>query len=167
MGQFPAWAAGSKITSAQLTQMEVNAAFKASDTMRSSTTTITADPDLQINLGVGTFLIVGYWGITGGTTGSSDMKVTIAYTGTVGFGSWTPFGPTTASSTAVYQNGGALGATAALGTYSTTIPVNAGPQGLVTTSSSGSLQVQWAQNTSNATATTLKAGSWLYALQIA
>lgn len=167
MSQFPAFAAGSKITAAALTEMEPLSAWKLANTSRATNTTLSADPDLVLNLGIGTYLIDGFWVITGGTTGSSDMKAAINYTGTSTTAWWTPYGPTTASSTATYQNGLVLGGSAALGTYSTTTPVNAAPRGFIITTSAGQLQTQWSQNTSSATATVMQAGSWFRAQQVA
>lgn len=155
------------MTAAQLTVMEPNTVWKLSSTSRASTTALAADPDLVINLNQGTYLIDGFWVITGGTTGSSDMKASINYTGASSIAWWTPYGPTTASSTAVFQNGLVLGAGAALGTYSTTTPVNAAPRGFIYANSPGQLQVQWSQNTSSTTATVMQAGSWFRVQQVA
>jgi hypothetical protein len=167
MSQFPTWASGSKVTAAQLTAMEPMTAWKLSNTSRASTTTLAADPDLVLNLSSGTYLIDGFWVITGGTTGSSDMKASINYTGSSTTAWWTPYGPTTASSTSVYQNGLVLGGAAGLGTYSTTTPVNAAPRGFIVAVSPGQLQVQWSQNTSSTTATVMQAGSWFRVQQVA
>jgi hypothetical protein len=62
----------------------------------------------------------------------------------------------------------ALGTAEAFGTNGTTTLMAAELSfTLVTSSTAGNLQLQWAQNTSNATATTVKAGSVLTALRLA
>lgn len=144
-------------------------AVKPANTARTSTTTLTADPDLQLALAAGTWIFDCVLPFTGGTTGSSDAKITFEFSGTASAtGSfWIPFGPTTSSSTVVNNNSTALASTQVIGTYSTTTPVSAQPKGGVVVTAAGTLALYWSQNTSSSTATTAQAGSWLRAIRTA
>ena len=116
-----------------------------------------------------TYLWVCYLSYEGGTQGSSDMK--FQFTG--------PSGATASYTFIYYPTSGGVGANTnisrATGLSSV---VTAGTDGagvklglimigtLVTSSTPGSLRMQWAQNTSSGTATIVHAGSILAAWQV-
>lgn len=170
MSQFPAWTAGSKVTAAGLLQMEPWVAMKPSDTARASTTTITQDPDLTIpNLPIGTFLLDGLLVYNGAALGTGDLKLSVtANVGSVSQSFFAMAAIPTSSATALQPNAMALGGTGIYGTNGTGVNLAAHIKGtLQVTTNPSTVSLFWAQNTSVATATTLKAGSWMSLLQIA
>ena len=155
---FPQIVAGMAVTSALLQSMLPLTAVKSADTARSLTTTLTADPALTVTVVPNaTYQMYVSLLYKGNTTNAGDLK----------FG----FTQLTGASLA----GGFLGITNPLGLYivpvtatSTLVSYSNGTSNplwcqvsatLVTTSGGGTFALLWAQNTSNATATTLMAGS--------
>lgn len=154
-GQFPVITAGQDPTASLLQSFAPWKAWKSGDTPRASTITPAADPDLTAPLAANAVydveVLLFY---TGGTTGSSDLEVTPAVPG---------------SATAVWT---AEGLDASLnplnwtahtgfifGTNGTGSVRSARISGTVITSvTAGNCVITWSQNTSNGTATTLKAG---------
>lgn len=166
MSQYPSISAGQQITASLLTQMLPLWAVKPAATSRSATTTVADDPDLALSLPrTGTWAFGVWLNYTGGTLGSSDLKITVNYTGTSSFGVWGVNGITTASTSQLNAGGAALAGTLALGTSGGTF-FTADIKGTVVTTTTGVLSLQWAQNTSNATATNLRQGCWIRAWQI-
>lgn len=165
--QFPGWTAGEEITADLLNDMTPIVAFKTAATARTSTTTSTSDPDLLIDLSVsGTYLFEGFINYTGGTLGSSDLKLAVNYTGSQTNGVWGGQGITTASATALQSMASVIGtSTIAWGTAGATFQVLT-LNGYFQVTSPGQFQIQWAQNTSNATATNLRAGCWIKLTQV-
>lgn len=159
--------AGGRIVASVLQQIAPNAAYKGSSQAITNSSTLTNDGALFLSLQANaTYVFVCMLAYNGGTQASSDLK----------FG-WTyPSGTTMAYSLAGRTTGGA--ATTAFWENQTAVPV-IGTNGtgtnytallvgtIVTGGTPGILQFQWAQNTSNATATTVLAGSVLAAWQIA
>lgn len=167
MSQFPAWAAGSKITAGGLTNMEPLTAIKAGPTTITSNTTVAADPELQLTINnTGTYVLLGYLAMTGAAIGTGDMKLTFAFTGTTTFSSWCPFGVNIAGATSVNFAAPGFTSTQPIGVNGATV-TGAHPTGMFTVSTTGTVQLQWAQNTSSGTGTVLRQGSWLCAWQIA
>lgn len=166
MSTYPVIVAGMAVTSALLQSMLPQSAVKSTGTARTLTTTLTADPDLTVPVTVGAVYDVELSLVYNGfTTGSGDLKfvwsVPSGATFAGGFlGIANPLGttiaPVTGTSTQVsYGNG----------TGSTLWCMVSGT--LFTSSSGGNLALTWAQNTSNATATTLMTGSKLSARRVA
>ncbi|PBC71588.1 hypothetical protein BX265_6198 [Streptomyces sp. TLI_235] len=166
MATYPSIAAGQRITGSLLTSMLPLEAWKMGDTPRDTTTTTTADPDLALSVeATATYRLAGM--LAYGVRSDTDLK----------FGFSAP-----ASSTLVWhghcQATGTAGTTGSaifdvqsIGTTSyapggaaadnTTIMVVV-LHGLLTTSiTAGTFSLNWAQNTSNAVAAILKAGSHL------
>lgn len=138
-------------------------AYKSSDLPRSSTATVADDPDLIV-----------------------PVRATIAYAvrvvGSVSAGSTTPdfkyafAGPSGATMTnwqsdslwdsgRTYEVRSAIGTTASIGCDTTQRPFTATGI-LVVGATAGNFSLQWAQNTSNATATTLYAGTGMWLVPI-
>jgi hypothetical protein len=167
MSQYPTIPPGVTVTSDELMQMTPLWAVKPAATPRASTTTVTNDTDLTISLPrAGTWAFEAWLNYTGGTLGSSDLKLTMAYSGTSTFGVWGLNGITTASTSGMNAGANGLTGTLAIGTSGGTF-FTADIKGLVVATTTGTLSLQWAQNTSSATATNLRQGCWLRAYQTA
>lgn len=174
MSQYPVIYAGQRITATLLTSMEPIQVWKTTNTDRASTTTMTDDPDLTVTLEANaTYRAIFYlhyaaldaarfktqWTVPSGATGNRtavgpDQGVILSSTSSGGTGRWGVHGYTTAC------------------TYGTRDPsavnlCSAVEEAVMTTSSAGILAIQWAQATSNATATRLGAGSSLLVHRLA
>lgn len=141
-------------------------AVKTADTSRSSTTTLANDSELLLQIPEGgQYEIEGYLRFNGGGGG---FKRALAYSGTVHSEGINVGG-------VAHVNGTGSVVAAADGTAAvsnaTITASGVGDYHLLTGSAhfttSGNLTVQWAQNSSNATATTLKAGSFIRARKLA
>jgi len=129
---------------------------------------MTTDPDLFIDLTVnGTYLLEGFINYTGGTLGASDLKLAVNYTGTQTNGVWGGQGITTASITALQSMSTVIGPTGVAWGTNAGVFQDLTLNGFFQTTTSGELQVQWAQNTSNGTSTNLRAGCWIKLTQVA
>lgn len=149
-------------------------AYKPSDTSRANTSTLANDPDLFISPVANAVYAVQAWLITeGGTVG--DMKVGFAWPAGATF----PWGiityPTNVGSapisSAVFM--GAFGAPTSGSSNFGIGGTGAGAQnfvpivGMLTMgNTAGSLNLQWAQSTSDGTAAIMKAGSVLIATRL-
>lgn len=165
---IPTWVPGEILASSDVNTWFVpKAIVKPSDTPRSSTTTMTNDPDLVLPLGGNsTYEITGVIFYDGPTAGSSDLKFTF----TVPSGSNGQY-------FAGHQNLSGAFAGAFQNNWTDTVTANTNGVGTimcvaiqgieVTGGSAGNLTLQWAQNTSNGTNTHVKAQSYLVATRIA
>lgn len=166
-GQFPTVNAGQDITALLLQLLALPWAYKAVDTPRSNTTTLAADPDLGIPMAAaGNYFFVGALYATGPAINTGDLSVAFTWpTGSAAW--WATLGYNVSAATpnlnAVRTASGApsgIGVNAAAGTLAIIV-------GRCQASTAGNFQLEWAQNTSNATATVLKGGSWLVAIRTA
>jgi hypothetical protein len=168
VSQYPVIYAGQRITADLDTSMLATEFFKTSNTDRSSTTTLANDPDLTATLEASAvYRVIFYlhfaaidaarfktaWTVPSGATGNRtavgpDQGVILSSTSSGGTGRWGVHAFTTAC------------------TYGSRDSASnqcfAMEEGIVTTTNAGTLAIQWAQATSNATATRLAAGSSLY-----
>lgn len=134
---------------------------KPADQSRASTVTMTADSYFSMALEANaTYVIDGMLQISGGANGASDMKLTLtgpaACVGFFSTGGVTNAGATTFEGTAI-----PLGTARTLGT-NLSIDMAAHFVATITTvGTAGALVLSWAQATSSATPTVLRAGSWL------
>lgn len=171
MSTYPAWAAGQRVTAALLTAAQPAMAYKLADQSVSSSTTGTTlinDSHLFLPLAINaTYELVYCYLAYDGQTPNADIKLAFTLpTGAVM--RWAPWGGAIGSPSAVdtVDKDASAGARP-LGTFGFPARMTARPAGRITTSSTaGNLQLQWAQNTANATATTLYAGSCLGLLRI-
>lgn len=163
---------------------DINDAFptvvtKPSNTARSSTTTITDDPDLSgIALSVGTWEIelLLFW-FTGTTTATQAVKTRWAFTGawngTTGFrhclGAGASNTAATTSADTLATRGVTLDSQDAVyqANVSTAFTASRELSRNVIVTTPGSLSLQWAQNASSANATTVAAASTFTYRQIA
>jgi len=150
-------------------------AFKSANTSRASTTVLAADPHLTFaSLPVGRYLLDGQFFVDT-NTGDGDIKFDIqgSAVGTVAWGSAggfiTPSGVTSGpgewrSSSHTLAAAGSIAYMTSTSASSPTV-VSVGANINVTTT--GSVSILWAQNTSNAIATVLLADSWVRLQRIA
>lgn len=173
MSQYPSIAAGQRVTSLLLSRMLPLEAVKPSNTDRSSTTTFVDDPDLALQLEANAvYQVVFYlhfaaldaarfktaWTVPSGATGNRsavgpDQGVILSGTSSGGTGRWGAHNFTTSVTYGTRD--------------SATNQCFAMEESTLTTTNAGTLALQWAQATSNATATRLAAGSALRAKRIA
>lgn len=139
---------------------------KPSDTSKTSDTTVASDPHLTVAVGTGTFLtkVVAIFD----SATNADINIGLATPGssTVRGAIFGPAISATAVGHTIAYLGPASGNAAAGGIgvgTSSVIEIRA----TVVTTGSGSIAVQWAQNSNQATATTVSAGSSIEVEQIA
>lgn len=162
------WASGDTITASRLQDMVPILAVKGSFTARTSTTTLADDPDLVVTLRAGvTYVIELDILAIGSTTG--DLKIAYSNTGTVSdvWVARTTLGPATTlvdprdsgNINIGAFNAAALTTTQAYGTGGTTNRIHVYEKFVVQGGASGgNLALQWAQNVSDGTATTITKG---------
>lgn len=172
MSRYPSITAGQKLTADLLNSMLPQFVYKAANTERSSTTTVSSDPDLQISLEAGTYF-VEFFLIAGGVTASDIKTAWSTPSGSSGLKS--VVGP---GSTATDANADNISMRSGVHGFATEITYsgvrNATNQvfriyehGVVTVTTAGTLALQWAQATSGATASRIGAGSLMRVTQIA
>ncbi|MFI5524975.1 hypothetical protein [Streptomyces platensis] len=166
MAQYPVLLAGQRITAAMLASMLPLEQMKFANTDRAATTTFADDPDLTIALEAGaTYRVEMYlhyaaldaarfktmWSVPGTWTGNRSAvgpdqgQILSATSG--GNGRWGVHNFSTAVTYGTRDNAGNQ--------------CYALEEGMVTTTTAGTLALQWAQATSNATASRLAAGSYM------
>lgn len=164
-GQLPAYLAGQNAVVSLLQSAVPLVAYKLGDTARASTIVPVADPDLTVPLAVNAFYAVACLLIyTGGTNNASDLEVTPTAAGAT-LSWWTAAGRDAAALAPLLgtaQTGFALGSNGA-GSNRAALIFGSVITGAAVTAAT----ITWSQNTSNATATTVKAGSWLMAWRMA
>lgn len=164
---IPVWSVGQVLSAADVNSWFVPVVtVKNADTSRNNTTSPTNDPDLKLPLKAGcTYAISGVIFYSGPSAGSSDIKFT--FNPPPGNNGQYFVGHQNLSSqfAGAFQNSWLDVVTA--NTNGVTTIMCLAIQGINTIGSSdGNLQFQWAQNTSNATNTIVKAQSYLVAQRI-
>ena len=159
MSQYPTWTAGQRVTAAQLTLMEPLLVYKLAAEAVTSSTTLQNDDELFLPVAANAFYILDCW-IQFNALVGADIKIawTVPTSATMNY-SALGTGPTnyTDYDTSVVSSGTAR---PAKGNAPTPQAISSRGH-LQTSSTAGTLQLQWAQNTSNATATSVLAGSWI------
>jgi len=173
MSQYPVLYAGQRFTAALASSMLWLDAFKTASTDRTSTTTITADPELQIAVEANAEYEFQFMlRIGGNTTGKIDIQMTTP-SGATG-----SYSCTRLSTSATADSGDATEVRTSpriLYNVETTFnPISTsahqvliGSGRLITSSTAGTFSVDWAQNVSNATATTMHQDSFIKLRRIA
>jgi hypothetical protein len=172
MAQYPVLLAGQRITAALLASMLPLEQWKTGNTDRAATTTFADDPDLSILLEANsTYRVEMYlhyaaldaarfktmWNVPTGWTGNRSAvgpdqgQILSATSG--GTGRWGVHNLNTACTYGTRDNAGNQ--------------CYALEEGVVTTTTAGTLALQWAQATSNATASRLAAGSYMRVKRLA
>lgn len=157
---IPTWSVGEVLAASDVNNWFVPvAASKAGDTSRASTTTLTADPDLQFPVAANAkYYFSATFFYAGGTQGSSDFKIGWTFpsglTMTIRKTGLDTTGAITVGVLSVQTDQPTFGTAIAAGTRTADMSgtVYAG-------STAGSLALTWCQGTSNATPTVLKTGS--------
>ena len=164
--------AGQKVRASEVNDLIPIVVRLTADRTVTSSTTLTAATGLAAAVDADTrYALTGYLAYTAGATG--DLKVAVA--APVGAaGHWTLYAQDTAATGGI----GSIVAKRATSFGTGTTQTGAGsdadggamaclPRGFVSTSdSAGTLQVYFAQNSSSATSTVLKAGSWLRLIKL-
>lgn len=148
--------AGQKLRASDLNNFLPIMARATADTSKTSNTTLGNVTGLAVAVAASTeYALDGYLAYTGNSTGDIKFAWTIptGLTGHWGISSDDTTTPgdlktsiATAYTTVITAGGGSLNATV---------------KGYMLTSNAGTLQLQFAQNTSDGTATVVKAGSWI------
>lgn len=139
--------------------------YMASDSSSVTSSATPIDSGVAVNLDAGTYLIEVFAYFTQGAGGS---RVQLTFDGSMtSLGGSTEIGTTTSTVKAGYTLGGADGYNSQLTNASSTNPTHYTIKGLFSVSSGGQLKLRFAQSSSNAAATVLKAGSRIVASKLA
>lgn len=157
--------AGQRLTAQALRNALLLEAYKGSDqSVTSNSTTLVNDTALALALQANaTYLVEFLVFYTGGTAGSSDWKYGVTVPSGATISPIRELGLTTGLAVQYLT----VPAGGAFGSNGTGNKMAAEMKFTIVTSAAGTLQLQWCQNTSSATATTVKAGSSLVAWQLA
>jgi hypothetical protein len=171
--QYPAIAAGATITSSLLTGLQMQFIKKGNTTSRTSTTSVTDDPDLVFPVVANAIYFVE-WGIyyDGLTAGSINTQWDVP-SGASGLKA--VFGPGSSASDGSADN---ISMRCGVHGYTTSIKYScarnstnqqfAMENSVITIgSTAGNVALAWAQATSNGTATEVQSGSWGRCLRLA
>lgn len=164
---YPTILAGQKVTASLLTSMEMVTVVKAANQAVTSSTTLVNDNELFLSVAASAVYQLDGWIPYDGAFSAGDFKTDWSVpTGATML--WSPNGPSTGGSALYTSNTVAAGTTVSIGTYGTGgAYTSASVRGrLVTSTTAGTLQFKWAQNSSNATATTVYAGAWIRLLRV-
>lgn len=165
---IPTWSPGQVLTSSDVNNYFVPlAVVKASDESVTSSTALQDDNDFQFAVTANAkYTFDAFVSYTGGTADSSDLKCTFSFPSglTMKYGILyfiTPGGALTLSITRIQTDTNTVQTSAVNEKYFLL-------RGIVLVSSTaGTLTFRWAQNTSNGTATTIKANSWFSLQRVA
>jgi len=178
----PVWNVGQVVGAADVNSwFQPLAAYKTSDTARSNVTTRSADPDLQLALAASaTYSITAYLSYQTGNTAGIGFAFAFAFTGGTPGGRWGAW-YRVAGDTGTTTNAGPSGAVdfnwtgtaVTSGTWNAAATPGDGHshavliEGLaIIGGTAGTLSFNWAQDSSNATAVTVQAGSKLLAFRV-
>lgn len=163
------WLAGEKLTAAKMNARQPLEVVKATTETLASNTTLQNDDELFLDLAAGrTYEVEAHLGIAGDVAG--DIKVAWSTTGSITLLAFRDcLGPALAtaniSDTTVRTGQSTLGTTVSYGTAAGTGRVR--ESFVVSCTAAGRLQLQWAQNTSNAVVSSVGSGSFLIATPVA
>lgn len=173
MAKYPVINAGQRMNAEMLRSMLPEYVRKTSDTDRASTTTLADDPDLTVELEASAVYFVEFILLLGGVAAADIKTAWTTPSGSSGFKA--VIGPASNAAT----NSAADSATMRVGVHGFATPVEYSAlrdgtgllfgvqeRGEVTTTSAGTLALQWAQVTSNATASRVSDGSLLRVARI-
>lgn len=174
---YPNWAAGDPISASMLNYTQGDVIVKTVATDRASTSTLADDPDLTTTLDANATYLIEFGLHMVSPITSAPVSVLIKTQWTVPSGAtgnrWAiGIGSTQNESNANNVSGrfGVHGfATAVVygSRGNSTSQIGALESAIVTTTSSGTCAIQWAQNTSNAQASSMSAGSYMKIKRVA
>jgi hypothetical protein len=158
--------AGSRILADDFNGISPLSAIRAGTQSVTSSTTLVNDDTLSLSLDAdATYVVLMALNYSGAATGSGDMK--FAFSPPSGATMNGTIHRNTTSALASVNNYSSFTGATACGTNGSGTPVGVDALMIITTSSAGTLQLQWAQNTSSGTATVMGVGSSLVAWRIA
>lgn len=165
MTTYPTWSAGQRVTAAGLTAMEPLIAYKLANEQVTSSTTLQNDDELFLAVEAGGLYILDCWVEF---TATSGVDIKVAWTFPAGSSmNYSALG-TGITNYTDYDSSVVAGGTSRGARGNGATPQGISSRGhLQASSTAGTLQLQWAQNTSNAAATTVLAGSWIRLNRIA
>lgn len=144
--------------------------WKSADESVTSSTTLQNDDHLVLPLAANArYLLDGYLSYTGPTfaAGPADLKADWAIPSGASV-RWSHNGPGSNTPNGIAATETNHSTAHVLGTYGTGTNITSRPAGWVTTgSTAGNLQLRWAQNVSNGTPVTMRAGSWIKLKRVA
>jgi hypothetical protein len=132
-------------------------AGKAVDTSRASTVTLTADPELVLTVAIGVYVLEGRIYASG--AGDLSMALTGTATATTPQSFWGGAVPAGTVGPAALTWGSTVTRDSSGNAVAADMPVSV--TGTLKVTAAGTVRIDWAQQTSNAAATSLLAGSWL------
>lgn len=154
--------AGHIVTNADLTDAFGQIVVKTGNESMTSNTTLQNDDELFLTLAASTkYIVDGLIIYRGATTGDLKLTFTVPSGAT---GIWSAGGPNAATSPATDfdSTGNAYATTRAIAGNGAAADMTCHVRGYLDVSTTaGFLQLQWAQNTSDVTATQVRLGSWL------
>lgn len=164
---YPTIRAGMRLTATTLAAMLPTEIIKASDEAVTSSTTLQNDNDFAFTLVAGA--TYQFWGAIfyDGEFNNGNLKATWTLPAGTSI-TWAMNGPATGGA-AAYASDGVTSGNITVGTYGTGgSKTTASIKGLlVTTTTAGTAQFQWAQSVSRPTATTVYARSWINLRRVA
>jgi len=165
-GNWLAWGRGSNGSFALGSTVTVR---KTANTSRASTTTLAADPHLSINVVAGTYTVDSFLLYDGDN--AADLKLGWFAPGST-TGGWWPGGSDSSNTTqaATTRWGGLTDfsvSTLPVACIGSGTVVTCRPVGTAIVTGSGQISLAWAQNATSATATVVRANSWLTLRRIA
>lgn len=172
MTGFPSWTTSEVVTAAKMRQASIDFVRKGSDESVTSSTTLQNDDALAYTVAAaGSFDFVIRLAVTSAADAAGDVKIGFTFpTGTLDFFGQGLDVSLASGNIGTTHHGTALGATSgstalAFGCSTTTSFIRL--EGTLVATAAGTLQLQWAQQASNASATTVKAGSSMKVRQVA
>lgn len=168
MSVYPNLLAGQRITAALLESMQPLWIGKTVTTDRASTTTISADPELVLPVEANAeYVFEYYWRVSGITAGGIDIQVSVP-TGATGSYSTTRLAADQADTGTRTSTRIAFNVETEFSTPSTSAHQVIGGFGrVITGSTAGNVSIDWAQNASNATASSMHSDSWISLRRVA
>jgi len=159
---IPVWTVGEVLSAADVNSWFVPVVvFKAADEGPITTTTLQNDNELILPVAAGaSYLLDGYLIATGNTIGSGDLKIGFTVPSGASF-RFTSLGYSLTSTATLAQSAARSSGTASNGVDGSAASPVWVRGNVITTSTAGNLTLQWAENTGNATGTSVLAGSWL------
>jgi hypothetical protein len=159
-----AFAAGMGLTAAEMNEIQPLQVIKQAPQSVTSSTTLVNDTALLVSLPVASaqYIFRSMFYFTGGTRGSSDLK----YNWSIPSGASLAFALNGIGTGGGSFDGDGFSGSGALGTQGATQCAALFYGSLIVGTTTGTLQLQWAQNTSSGTATTMQAGSVLELMRV-
>lgn len=172
MTGFPSWSTSEVVTAAKMRKLSLDYVTKGSDESVTSSTTLQNDDALAYTVAAaGTYAFEINLAVTSAADAAGDVRIGFTFpTGTMHFFGIGPDVSLASGNIGTGHFGTALSATSgttalAFGASTTAAAIRVYGQLIAT--ATGTLQLQWAQQSSSGSATTVKAGSFMIVRQVA